>query len=766
MKYRLETVVNENGNLVFVKRRNGVGYLYHVKAENGAEQWFDKAWVLRNQKDIENLRVSGDSLVAIDLNGQKKKIEDFGEKIGGAKKDLAGKRAITMADLQGMSVQEKEKYLKKDKIWPKLDVDEMVAQGYDKILISYIDGFRVLLPAKPKYVSNEAKKAEESQMAYELLISSIKNICSQYRTYKDFSQMQDHLWKNFFNMGFIERVNGGSRYTFYGELYLNKKILNYLSMGQYEAVEQAAEKPNYMTIDERIKARLFPVKLSGFRLIFVGNDGKLDFQKANRNGNVTTYENLHSEMRSINLLFAAHSLPNGVDTIKKSLEQDSLWGLIYSGLSKNYIQIFGFSAEEVLDWAKNHRDLFIRFEKTADEAGKEREKKIAEAKKETEANRKKRLTASNIEAVERTGPTIRTKDVEGQDFIDTFGIRGGEFGNWVSETERQMNMNLCFDSFRDLAIVLGIPNAAVGLNHKLNIAFGARGNGNAVAHYEPAREVINLTKMKGAGSLAHEYFHAIDDMYGKSMGYRDCATENPDNLPAVQNLIKAMTQRQATEADKKRLADRSLQNRINKYTRNLLSMFISEDDKEGAKKLVEKYIGLAKEYGDVEGEVFLKYIYVGRKTKEEISPLMDEMIDFYAKNCSLYKMSDQNKKYLASQTEQLRGAFYWYKDDLVRDRLIFTQFKENADELNDTYSRVGHGYWNSNKEMAARAFACYVKDKLAEQGYKNDYLCGHAEDTGSNGVLTYPVGEERKAINQAFDALFAELRNSVVFERR
>ena len=31
-----------------------------------------------------------------------------------------------------------------------------------------------------------------------------------------------------------------------------------------------------------------------------------------------------------------------------------------------------------------------------------------------------------------------------------------------------------------------------------------------MAHYEPARNVINLTRLKGAGSLAHEWGHALD----------------------------------------------------------------------------------------------------------------------------------------------------------------------------------------------------------------------------------------------------------------
>ena len=71
--------------------------------------------------------------------------------------------------------------------------------------------------------------------------------------------------------------------------------------------------------------------------------------------------------------------------------------------------------------------------------------------------------------------------------------------------------------------------------------------------------------------------------------------------------------------------------------------------------------------------------------------------------------------------------------------------------------------------MTARAFACYVKDKL---GYQSDYLVGHAEscvgmDIDKDGVVeairAYPQGEERKAINAAFDNLIAELKKELVF---
>lgn len=102
------------------------------------------------------------------------------------------------------------------------------------------------------------------------------------------------------------------------------------------------------------------------------------------------------------------------------------------------------------------------------------------------------------------------KDVTGQDLIDTFGFRGVEFGNWVNSGERQINVNLAYDAFYDLADTLGIPAKAISLGGKLGMAFGSRGTGRHAAHYEPGTVVINLTKTKGDGTVAHEWGHALD----------------------------------------------------------------------------------------------------------------------------------------------------------------------------------------------------------------------------------------------------------------
>lgn len=87
----------------------------------------------------------------------------------------------------------------------------------------------------------------------------------------------------------------------------------------------------------------------------------------------------------------------------------------------------------------------------------------------------------------------------------------------------------------------------------LGLAFGARGRGGvhpALAHYEPYKTVINLTKSKGAGSLGHEWFHALDNALARTNGRldkrcyisEDCwgKVENVDLPPVFDTLYKSV----------------------------------------------------------------------------------------------------------------------------------------------------------------------------------------------------------------------------------
>lgn len=125
----------------------------------------------------------------------------------------------------------------------------------------------------------------------------------------------------------------------------------------------------------------------------------------------------------------------------------------------------------------------------------------------------------------RVGADYRNgADVTPEQFNNAFGFRGVQFGNYVEGKRRQTDLNQAYDALHDLAGVIGVPARALSLDGKLGLAFGARGNGGknpASAHYEPRKVVINLTKNAGAGALAHEWWHSLDNYFGKLRGQAD-----------------------------------------------------------------------------------------------------------------------------------------------------------------------------------------------------------------------------------------------------
>ena len=95
-------------------------------------------------------------------------------------------------------------------------------------------------------------------------------------------------------------------------------------------------------------------------------------------------------------------------------------------------------------------------------------------------------------------------------FAAAFPFRGVEFGNWLTQTDRAIRLNETFDALRDLCALCGLTADAATLKGWLAMAFGSRGIPGAAAHFEHEHRVINLTKEHGAGSLAHEWLHALD----------------------------------------------------------------------------------------------------------------------------------------------------------------------------------------------------------------------------------------------------------------
>lgn len=128
--------------------------------------------------------------------------------------------------------------------------------------------------------------------------------------------------------------------------------------------------------------------------------------------------------------------------------------------------------------------------------------------------------------------------------VDYFKLQGFEYGNWLSQEDRYNYFLSAVISLLDLQAVLKFKGHNLGLNNTIGIAFGARGKGAALAHFEPGSFMINLTryhradkvtdllgnrifkvgssqvkdvlmeKTGGMGSFGHEYGHALDYFFG------------------------------------------------------------------------------------------------------------------------------------------------------------------------------------------------------------------------------------------------------------
>ena len=110
-----------------------------------------------------------------------------------------------------------------------------------------------------------------------------------------------------------------------------------------------------------------------------------------------------------------------------------------------------------------------------------REEAVEFARKlsEMQAQAKSALKKANFERdyIQRR----ENKDVSADELRDTFGFKGVNFGNYVTQKERQDFLNYTYDSLYDLAELLNLPPKALSLNGQLGIAFGAQGRGGKAA---------------------------------------------------------------------------------------------------------------------------------------------------------------------------------------------------------------------------------------------------------------------------------------------
>ena len=326
---------------------------------------------------------------------------------------------------------------------------------------------------------------------------------------------------------------------------------------------------------------------------------------------------------------------------------------------------------------------------------------------------------------------------------DQFGLRDVQSGNWVlrDQASAKWHTEQAAGGLADLADVLGAEDTMIAFKGRLALAFGARGHGSAGfkdgaprAHYEPVQRVINITKMQGGGALAHEWFHALDNLLGEAETgtpgkSQDFVTVSPELLPvgpirdAVNALRGAMFD--GVEREVEPIA----------YTKHHLRIADMNLDRTSPSIVARKIKAAA----DVHAAV--------RAVDEHFAP--------DGKPPASRKM-----KQLARDWRQIAVAHHHRS---LEGGTVDVQAGPAMSSYALQSARLDNGgttYWSTGEEMAARAFQSYVEDKLAGTGRQNDYLSAMADNRFHFAGKPYPEGEERHRINDAFDRLFGALRDA------
>jgi len=421
------------------------------------------------------------------------------------------------------------------------------------------------------------------------------------------------------------------------------------------------------------------------------------------------------------------------------------------------------------------------------------------------------------DVVKRTGVDRRTGPATTKMFTDAFGFRAVEFGLWNNQDERQEVMNHAYDGLLDLADVLNLPAKALSLNGELALAFGARGQGlsGAKAHYETDYGVINLTKMTGAGSLAHEWLHAADHYFAR----QDTKAKSEKVRNARGDLVYPdATDRINMASHGFRAVGSQVRPELQKaYTDLIQTMFTKAEQYVEDTQRAEKFVGAAREGlakglkeirdGLLRGPEQLTYMKRNNKpASAEQLATFDQLADKLISGqdvATAYRPSPESAgkrigspgwmagrrtndtlEGISAILKAVRGRNgFTSKSDGVLDglRYLTKNYSEriamlesaNANETKTkrvptSYAmenkKIDQGrasdYWTTEHEMAARAFSAYVEDKVAEQGNQSDFLAYGSDNKFYRlfNIRPFPEGTERVAINQAFDKFIGEIK--------
>lgn len=633
------------------------------------------------------------------------KLEDAGEFLKGNRKE---DKSLTWNDLEGMNDLIRAKNTTKAKIMPKQSIEDLKTEGFSEFQAAIIQNIYNKINAKP--AAGYTTKADQK-----LYVDSIKEVME---TVKDYIKSNPDE----FTTDLIADAAKKARSWSYD---YNKSLFNAIfpdkenKMGRYSNI-----------------FRIYPEHNK--KAIIIGGN---KFVKA-LTLDTQTLKDIAKVIEDSKVVKDSSGKVKKDDWEKNfTILEPDRWNNKYSVANKGSKHILAEydTKEEAIAAAKRVQE-----------------------KIEAMKNKKANFTRDYIERRENG------KDVTTEELKEAFGFRGVNFGNWATAKERQNFANYAYDSLFDLSELLNLPPKALSLNGQLGLAYGAQGHGGkAAAHYLPAYKDINLTKEYGAGSLAHEWWHAVDNYFANQANGKEFSQDFALSLYKQGNLRPETFE-----------ALKNLQKQIKE------SPFTEEDIKENAKRLTERTERNIKYYADN-----IKNKYKRAKDSEKLLKIVDDLVENKEKYKSytteqlqeienkFFKMLPENRDTMSN-----RGEFNWLLsaisrlndiEELARKGSKKSEYLKNAEKIDS--QRPGKTYWSLDTELGARAFSAYLFNKMENQNILNRFLVdsegsavlnmdyfkelAEGEEKGSIAIPTNPTNPEEKArIYKAFEDLFKTIK--------
>lgn len=663
---------------------------------------------------------------------EKKEFKDSEGRIGGSKKEKRAYQLIRLSDLSNIENDPALaiELVKKDKVYPKVDIEAEKEKGTSSGATFLKVKLRDAFGSQPP--NNKEKR--------KIYVGYIAHIVSYFADVKKVDEFKDKS-RALVESGIIDiakliypELSGDQLST------VEDKFMAHLGMkaGYYSKraiVEKVFEEVfgarmlNFMKISSESVLKLYSLakeyealtkeesdKLITERLDRVNKSLQSIREKINKIPTLKPeeYDQLFKEAgyKFIGGEFAkwGHRYYSWEDC--KLPEQKEAFKERYLGTLKQRESEFEGSIEKI-------KEMFRPRENNWDWALNKRAAATGKSKAELKIN-----TYPPLSYIKRTGGIIiKESDVNVQFIRDKFGFKEVEFGQSLKDVEAREHIRHFLGAIADLGDILNMDIAQLNKLGGLSIAFASRGGGKASAHYETLRKVINITKTKGGGAVAHEWSHYLDNI-----------------LPLVDNpsLSFSSFESDLISGDEGYLKTPKVRPLVDTAFRNIFKYIYNRTLPEGMGEQQKVYVR--------------KIVYASDKKYQIPSSItgatIEEYFDSFKLRYSQYKYIDNLKQ----KDFDILGDIV-HKFGLQAHEFIF-ETKHSS-----YYSHslaMNSAYWIKPWELFARAFETYIFDKLDMAERVNNYLVsGVYFDTPEQ---VYPAGIERKELFKLYDVLMDSIQ--------